>query len=305
MRGKGFRYRHNFLFVVLIGFLLSFTNAVWAFLLSIAENANGNFVLVGLVMTLGLLPLPIALFTLKGEKFSFSAYPVLTGIFFGLANAILLSIFTYRNSAIIYSLISPTVIVFMIANVLVNNSKIRRGHASKLFLGASVAGLGFFMLSISSLQISLISGYDVAVSTVLVVLYGIASFLLTQTGLKSKSDYSAIMVIGAFSMVTILAFLPFRPGPFLPAGLPAAFAAGFIVSMGVVGSSAGYRTLQKSRHAVSYSSIMYILSEMETLLLLIFYSIFVGRLNFYVIGSVVLITIAIWYLSKESDVSFS
>ena len=50
IKWKKFPYIHNLAFVSFIGILLSIINALWAFLLSIAETENGNFVVVSLSM---------------------------------------------------------------------------------------------------------------------------------------------------------------------------------------------------------------------------------------------------------------
>jgi uncharacterized membrane protein len=65
-----------------------------------------------------------------------------------------------------------------------------------------------------------------------------------------------------------------------------------------------YGHIKEGAHAISYSSIIYVLSEMETLFLLLFYSIFVGILNPFVIVSVLIIAAAVWYLSRESNAAF-
>lgn len=305
VKRKGFSYKHNLAFVSLIGVFLSITNASWAFLLSIAETENKNFAVVALFMAFGFLVMPLAILLLKRQRFCFNYYAIATGIAFGIANAVLMSIFSYRDSAIIYSLIAPTIIVFAVMEILINKANIKRGNAVKFLFGGIIATIGFALLALNGLNLSLITPYDVIVSVFLIVVYGIAGFLLTQTGLKSKANYSSITAIAVFEIITIAAFLPFSVSRFSLNGLPLSFTAGFIVSTGAIISFLGYNSLQKSSHAIAYSSIMYILSEMETIFLVLFYSIFVGRLSFFVLFSIILIVSAIWYLSKESDTAFS
>ncbi|MGC8533866.1 MAG: hypothetical protein ACP5MV_04560 [Candidatus Parvarchaeum sp.] len=302
---KGFSYRHNLAFVSLVGIFLSITNALWAFLLSIAETENKNFAVVALFMAFGLFVIPMGMFLLKRQRFYLNYYAIATGIAFGIGNAVLMSIFSYKNSAIIYSLIAPTIIVFVVMDILVNKARIKKGNAVKFLFGGVIATIGFTLLALNGLNLSLITLYDVLISIFLIVVYGIAGFLLTQTGLKSKANYSSITTIAVFEIIAIAAFLPFSLSPFSLNGLSFSFIAGLVVSIGVMISFFGYNSLQKSSHAISYSSIMYILSEMETVFLVIFYSIFVGRLSVFVLFSIILIVAAIWYLSKESDTAFS
>ncbi len=305
IKQKGFSYRHNLAFVSLVGIFLSITNALWAFLLSIAETENRNFAVVALFMAFGFLAMPLLIFFFKRQKFYLNYYAIATGVAFGIANAVLMSIFSYRNSAIVYSLIAPTIIVFVVMDILINKARMKKGNAVKFLFGGMVATVGFTLLAFNGLNLSLITFYDVIISVFLIVVYGIAGFLLTQTGLKSKANYSSIMTIAVFEIIAIAAFLPFSGNRFSLNGLPLSFIAGFIVSIGVMISFLGYNSLQKSIHAIAYSSIMYILSEMETIFLVLFYSIFVGKLSFFVLFSIILIVAAIWYLSKESDTAFS
>ena len=305
MTSKPFRYRHNFSFIIATGLFLSITNAVWAFLLSIAKTANGDFAVVALIMVLGQVPIAAIVVLLRKERVVFSFYPVVTGVLYGLANVLLLSIFSFRNSAVVYSLISPTIIVFIIAEIFINRKKIIKRNVKNLAVGGGIAGIGFFVLSLSGLNLSIITPYDIFLSIILIVLYGLAGFFFTQTGLKSGKTYFPIIVIDIFEIVTILPFLLFYRFQIPINGLTIAFLAGLVVSVGIIISFVGYGTLEKSRKAIPYSSVMYILSEMETLFLLLFYSIFVRILNLYIIGSILLIILAIWYLSKESDASFS
>lgn len=304
IKWKGFPYRHNLAFVSLIGILLSIINALWAFLLSIAETENENFAVVSLSMALGFLIIPLSLFLFKRQRLYLNYYAIATGIAFGIANAVLMSIFSYRDSAIIYSLIAPTVIVFVLMDILVNKARIKKGNAIKFLSGGIIATIGFVLLAFNGLNLSLITTYDVVIAIFLIVVYGIAGFLLTQTGLKSRSNYSSITTIAAFEVVTMLLFIPFSGYRFSFAGLQFSFIAGLIVSIGVIISFFGYSSLQKSSHAIAYSSIMYILSEMETIFLVVFYSIFVGRLSIFAFFSIILIVAAVWYLSKESDTAF-
>ncbi len=303
MGKKPFVYRHNLSFIVLVGLTMSLANAVWAFLLSISESQNGNFTLVAVTMALGFLPLSFLLYARDRSRSTLSKYAILTGVFFGLANAMLMSIFSYKDSAIIYSLISPTVLVFITLQVFVNRKKISRSGILKLSVGGAAATLGFVSLSFSGLNTSLVSEYDIFLSIILIALYGTAGFLLTETGLKSKNIGGPMLTIGVFEIITMLFFLPFSGLKFSTTGLGYAFLAGMIVSAGVIISFLGYRSLQGSRRAMSYSSIIYILSESETLILVLLYMLFVGRLDIYVIASVLLIAAAIWYLSKEADTS--
>lgn len=297
--------KHNLLFIVFIGLFLSIVNAIWAFLLSIAETANGNFAFTALFMAFGLIPIPLALTLINGDKIKLSVYAILTGLTFGIANAILLSIFTYKDSAIIYSLISPTIIIFILLEVIVNRKKVKRENRLKLIFGGVLAGLGVILLSFSGLNISLISPYDVAVSLILIFIYGLAGFLMTQTGLESNGKFSPIMIIGIFEVIAILFFLPVSWHNFSPNGLDIAFLAGLIVSIGVILSFLGYNSISSTKKAIPYSSIIYVLSEMETVFVLLFYSIFVMVLNFYAVGSIILIVVSVWYLSRESDLAFS
>ena len=305
IKRKGFSYRHNLAFISLVGIFLSITNALWAFLLSIAETENKNFAVVALFMAFGFLVMPLAILLLKRQRFYLNYYAIATGIAFGVANAVLMSIFSYKDSAIIYSLIAPTIIVFVVMDILINKARIKKGNAIKFLFGGIIATTGFTLLAFNGLNLSLITLYDVVVSAFLIVVYGIAGFLLTQTGLKSKASYSSITTIAVFEIITIAAFLPFSGDRLSLNGLPLSFIAGLIVSTGVIVSFLGYNSLQKSIHAIAYSSIMYILSEMETIFLVVFYSIFVGRLSIFVLFSIILIVSAIWYLSKESDTAFS
>ena len=304
IKGRGFARRHNLVFVSVIGIFLAITNAAWAFLLSIAETDNKNFAVVALFMAFGFLVIPAAILLFKHQRFYLDYYAIATGIAFGIANAVLMSIFSYKDSAIIYSLIAPTIIVFVVMNILINKVGIKKGNAVKFLFGGIVATIGFTLLAFNGLNLSLITFYDVVISVFLIVVYGIAGFLLTQTGLKSNSNYSNITTIAVFEIITIFAFIPFSGNRFSLNGLQFSFIAGLIVSIGGIISFLGYNSLQKSSHAIAYSSIMYILSEMETIFLVVFYSIFVGRLSFFVLFSIILIVAAIWYLSKESDAAF-
>jgi len=256
-------------------------------------------------MAFGFLLIPLSLFLFKKQKLYLNYYAIATGIAFGIANAVLMSIFSYKDSAIIYSLIAPTIIVFVLMDILVNKAKIKKGNTVKFLLGGIIATIGFVLLAFNGLNLSLITTYDVIISVFLIVVYGIAGFLLTQTGLKSKSNYSSITTIAVFELVTMLAFIPFSGYRFSFTGLQFSFIAGLIVSIGVIISFLGYNSLQKSSHAIAYSSIMYILSEMETIFLVIIYSVFVGRLSIFTFFSILLIVAAVWYLSKESDTAFS
>ncbi len=298
-------HKRGLLFVIFVGLSLSIANALWAFLLSIAESLNGNFALVAIFMAFGLIPVVIPIMLLKKERFHFNKYAALTGILYGVSNAILLSIFSYKNSAVIYSLISPTIIVFILFEIIINRSKLKKRNAIKLFFGGCVAGIGFIVLSFSGLNLSLMNSYDIAISLLLIFLYGAAGFFFTQTGLKSRDSYNAITNIGLFEALSIAFFLPFSPHIFSFNGIPISFLAGIVVSIGVIISFFGYHQISHEKHAISYSSIIYILSEMETLFLLLFYSIFVGELNTMVILSIFIISISVWYLSKESDTAFS
>ncbi len=127
MKPRRNSHRSEILIVVLVGLIMSLGNAVWAFLLSISETLNGNFALVSLFISLGLLPLVFFMLLTKREKIGFDAYAAFTGVLYGISNIVLLSIFSYRNSAVVYSLISPTVLVFIVLEVIVNRSKIKRG----------------------------------------------------------------------------------------------------------------------------------------------------------------------------------
>ncbi len=303
MNKDSFMYKHNLPFIILVGLSLSLASAIWAFLLSIAESQNGNFALVAITMALGLLPLSLVLYARNRRNLRLSRYAVLTGIFFGLANGVLMSIFSYRDSAIIYSLISPTVLVFIILQILVNRKTISRGGVSRLAAGGAAATVGFVSLAFSSLNTTLISGYDIFLSIILIVLYGAAGFFLMETGLKSKNTGGSMLIIGVSDIITMLLFLPFSGLKFSYIGLPYSFLAGVIVSAGIAVSFLGYTSLQGSKKALPYSSIIYILSESDTLILVLFYTLFVGRLNLYIIASVLLISAAIWYLSKEADTS--
>ena len=185
VKQKGFAYKHNLAFISLAGIFLSITNALWAFFLSIAETKNGNFAAVALSMAIGLLIIPAVIFFVKRQRFYIDYYAIATGIAFGIANAVLMSIFSYRDSAIVYSLTAPTVIVFIVMDILVNKSRIKKGNAVKFLAGGLVATLGFALLALNGLNLSLITLYDVFISIFLILIYGIAGFLLTQTGLNS------------------------------------------------------------------------------------------------------------------------
>ena len=298
---KGFPKKHNLFFVIIVGLILSLTNAIWAFLLSISESANGNFFVVAFFMALGLFILPLFLLIIKKERFKFAALPAATGVVFGIANAILLSIFTYKDSVVVYSFISPTIIVFILLELIVNKARINKTTKLKLIFGGALAAIGFLSLSLFGLNGSLINPYDLAISVFLIVLYGAAGFLLTETGLRSKSTLNPVANIGLFELVAMLLFLPFGYSNLSFNGVDLAVLAGIVVSIGVMISFSGYSSVRGGENALPYSSIIYILSEMETLLLLVFYSIFVGRLSVYVILSIVLITASVWYLSKESN----
>ena len=301
---RRFPYKHNLAFIIFIGILLSIINALWAFLLSIAETENGNFVVVSLSMALGFLIIPLSLFLFKHKRLYLNYYAIATGIAFGVANAVLISIFSYRDSVVVYSLITPTIIIFVLMDMLINKTKIKKRNAIKFLFGGIIATIGFVLLAFNSLNLSLITTYDVVIAIFLIVIYGMASFLLTQTGLKSKSNYSSITTIAIFEIITMLLFIPFSGYRFSFAGLQFSFIAGLIVSIGMIIGFLGYNSIQKSSHAIAYSSIMYILSEMETVFLVIFYSIFVERLSVFAFFSIMLIIIAVWYLSKESDTAF-
>lgn len=298
---KSFPKKHNLLFIVTVGLILSLTNAIWAFLLSISESINGNFFVVAFFMALGLFILPLFLLIIKRERFRFAALPAITGIVFGIANGVLLSIFTYKDSVVVYSFISPTVIVFILLELLVNKARINKTTKLKLIFGGALAAIGFLSLSFLGLNVSLVNLYDVAISVFLIVLYGTAGFLLTETGLRSKSTLNPATNIGLFELLAMLLFLPFGYRSLSFNGVDLALLAGIIVSIGVMISFSGYASVRKGKNAVPYSSIIYILSEMETLFLLVFYSVFVGRLNAYIILSIILITAAVWYLSRESN----
>lgn len=305
MAKNSFIYRYNLFFIIFAGLALSLTDAIWAFLMSIAESQNGNFALVAVTMASGILPLSLLLYARNHKKAGLSGYAVLTGIFFGAANAILISIFSYKDSAVIYSLISPTVLVFIVLQVMINRKIIRRSRLLKLAAGGIVATLGFVSLSFSGLNTSLITAYDVFLSVILIILYGTGGFLMTETGLKSRNTGNSMLTIGVFEVITMLFFLPFSGSKFSYIGLPYAFIAGLIISVGVAVSFLGYLSLQGNKKALPYSSIIYILSESNTLILVLFYTLFVGRLNAYIILSVLLIAAAIWYLSKEADSSLN
>ncbi|MCL5009761.1 MAG: hypothetical protein M1433_02165 [Candidatus Parvarchaeota archaeon] len=298
---KQFRYNHNFSFIVFAGLSLSLANAVWAFLLSIAESKNGNPLVTGITMAIGLMPMGLILMYLNKEKFDFSVYPILTGVFFGASNILLLSIFNYKDSAIIYSLIAPTIIVFVIMQVLVNRRSMDGKEAIKLVIGGAMAGTGFILLSLSGLDVSIISFHDILISLVLIISYGIAGFLLTETGLKSRNTGSSMLTVAIAEIAAMLLFYPFYAAKFSYVGVQYSFLAGFIVSFGIAFSFVGYKTLSKSKKAISYSSILYILSEMETLFLVVIYSIFVGSLTLATVASIALIAVSVWYLSMESD----
>ncbi len=174
----------------------------------------------------------------------------------------------------------------------------------KLLAGGGLAGFGFILLSLNGLNFSLINTYDIAISVILIVLYGAAGFFYTQTGLRTKRKYNSILNITAFEIFTSMFFLSFYHSTLHVSGLPIAFLAGLVVSIGVVISFIEYGHIKEGAHAISYSSIIYVLSEMETLFLLLFYSIFVGILNPFVIVSVLIIAAAVWYLSRESNAAF-
>ncbi len=304
MKPRRNSHRSEILIVVLVGLIMSLGNAVWAFLLSISETLNGNFALVSLFISLGLLPLVFFMLLTKREKIEFDAYAAFTGVLYGISNIVLLSIFSYRNSAVVYSLISPTVLVFIVLEVIVNRSKIKKENRLKLLAGGGLAGFGFILLSLNGLNFSLINTYDIAISVILIVLYGAAGFFYTQTGLRTKRKYNSILNITAFEIFTSMFFLSFYHSTLHVSGLPIAFLAGLVVSIGVVISFIEYGHIKEGAHAISYSSIIYVLSEMETLFLLLFYSIFVGILNPFVIVSVLIIAAAVWYLSRESNAAF-
>ena len=78
-----------------------------------------------------------------------------------------------------------------------------------------------------------------------------------------------------------------------------------LLSIGIIISFFGYSRIKDDDHAISYSSIIYIISEMDTLFLLAFYSIFVGELNAYIFIAIFIISASIWFLSRESDRSFA
>lgn len=300
-----FRYTHNFPFIVIVGILSSMANALWGILLSIAVTRNGNFALTSEAMMVGLLIVPLLIVLYNRAKPNLSFYPIMAGIFFGISNALLLSIFNYQNSAIIYSLIAPTIIVFVAIQVIVKKKRIPEKSLIGLVFGGVVAGAGFILLSVANINIYAISAYDILLSLLLILLYGISGFLLTETGLRSNDTSTSLLTVDIFEGIAILPFMLFSAHVYVFSGLTYALLAGIIVALGTYASFAGFRTLQKSSNMVSYSSIIYILTESDILFLALIYEIFVHALSVYTIFGILLIAGSIWYMSKKSDEAFA
>ena len=300
-----FGYTHNFPFIVIVGILSSMANALWGILISIAVTRNGNFALTSEAMMVGLLIVPLLIVLYNRAKPNLSFYPIMAGIFFGISNALLLSIFNYQNSAIIYSLIAPTIIVFVAIQVIVKKKRIPEKSLIGLVFGGVVAGAGFILLSVANINLYAISAYDILLSLLLILLYGISGFLLTETGLRSKDTSTSLLTVDIFEGIAILPFMLFSAHVYVFSGLTYALLAGIIVALGTYASFAGFRTLQKSSNMVSYSSIIYILTESDILFLALIYEIFVHALSVYTIFGILLIAGSIWYMSKKSDEAFA
>ncbi len=300
-----FRYTHNFSFIVFVGIFSSIANALWGILLSIAVTINGNFALTAEVMVAGLVIVPLVIALYNRVKPDLSFYPIMAGIFFGISNALLLSIFNYQNSAIIYSLIAPSIIAFIAMQVIVKKKRISEKSLIRLIFGGIAASAGFILLSAANINLYAISTYDILLSLLLILLYGISGFLFTETGLRSKETSSPLLTVDIFEGIAILPFMLFSAHIYVFSGLTYALFAGIIVALGTYASFAGFRTLQKSSNIVSYSSIIYILTDSDILFLALIYEIFVHALSVYTLFGILLIACSIWYMSKESDNAFT
>ncbi len=300
----GFEYTHNFSFIVIVGILVSIANAIWGMLLSIAVTRNGNFALTAEAMTVGLIVVPLLVVLYKRAKLNLSFYPIMAGIFYGVSNALLLSIFNYQNSAIIYSLVAPTIVVFIAMQIIVKKQKIPRKSLVRLVLGGIAAGAGFILISVANINLYTISTYDILLSLLLILLYGVSGFLFAETGLRSRETSPSLLTMDIFEGVAILPFMFFSAHVYVFSGLSYALLAGVIVALGTYASFAVFRTLQNSSKTISYSSILYILADSDILFLALLYEIFVHALSVYTIFGILFIAISIWYMSKESDKAF-
>ncbi len=287
------------LYISLTAIFLSFMNALWAFFLSISVTDSKNFVLVSILMVLFYMILPISLLILKREKFQFSFYPSLMGIIFGLANVIFLSILNYSNSAVIYAMISPTILIFILFDFILNRNYLNSSSKKTIFIGGTIIAIGFLILSFSGITNYIISVYDIIISLILLFLYGFGGFLQVEVGIRTKNIVGSMLNIGLFEMLPMFLFLPFVNTPFDFSGLIFAALAGIVLSFGLYIGFYGLNVIQKSIKKMKYSFIFYILSESETVILTIIYEIFVRRLAFDTIFSILLIALAIWYVSAK------
>jgi hypothetical protein len=299
----GLTRKDGLIFLILLPLFTSAAYSAWVFFVTLSVTSGANFLGVFIIVEI---PYTFAAFfygLYKSQLRRPSARIVIIGVLYAAANLLLFSILNTANILLIYSLMNVDVLFFGLAKYVMGKNKSYGKGARKIFLGIIVLAIGLFYMSVSidNLNWTTITIPLLFLGMLAGGLYGLAGATLSEESYKSDSISNKIFWMGATELVIGAAALMFIRPAFSTISVIYGVIAAMCMVPGIVANILSYSSTKAMTIGKKFvdSTVIYILVESGLPILSVAYYFFVRPFGINLAISIVIVTIATWYISRQ------